>query len=165
MRSLCKSFKHSSNWQGIVNAPKVVNFCTNWNPLYQLVINCNLSCISGCFPDVTLLSQTNVPRHVDSVPQSRFKFSSPAYRAKSRFIFLFSCSENRVMLTSVVLSQYTSSQATTVVCIFIILFCHQQANHAVRQRNKFHKGRQQGQMPTMLATYSTIRIIFTKTIC
>jgi len=41
----------------------------------------------------------------------------------------------------------------------VVYFAISKAKHAIQQRNKVHKGRKpEGQMPIMLATYSTRRI-------
>jgi len=103
------------NWHSM--SFKVIDFCYNEKPTYDflLVINCQLSSISHRFRDIA--SRSRKPFHHSLSPRPKgflSNFTVILTMLKVTTLCYFNVkSENRVILTSVVLSQYTRVTNTT----------------------------------------------------
>jgi len=83
---------------------KVIDFRTNQKPI--LVINCNLSPITHRLRDTALQSSQQTPKFEHLIEGIPFKFRRRTYQVKREYVLL-RFGENCVILSSVVLSQYT----------------------------------------------------------
>jgi len=105
---------------------KFIEFCSNWKPIFLLVINCDLSCILHHFRDI-LPQGWKSPHHSLSPPISEnpSEFRNQTYHAKGWFILLL-YSNNCMILAAVVLSQYThiKSQMTDIWHMTVAKLCN-----------------------------------------